>query len=189
MNGLDTTNILENKGSEGKQRWEFKQVSKPDYKSLFDVHFSHIGQCDPGDCDAQREFFDIAKTAAQEDAWYYKYLLDMDGNAFSGRFYAFLKSHSLVFKMAVFREWHEDWIKPWLHYVPLSLNGSEYFEVMRYFDREKEGQEQAVRIAEAGRDWADKVLRNQDFEVWFFRLLLEYGRLVDDNRENLGFKE
>jgi hypothetical protein len=24
-----------------------------------------------------------------------------------------------------------------------------------------------------GRDWADKVLRNEDLEVWFFRLLLE----------------
>jgi hypothetical protein len=188
INALDSTNIMENRGTENNQKWETKQVSKPDYKKLFDVHFSHVGQCDPGDCDAQREFFDIAKAAAQEDAWYYKYLLDIDGNAFSGRFYAFLKSHSLIFKMAIFREWHEEWIKPWLHYVPLSLHCGEYFEVLRYFDQEAEGTVQAVQIAEAGKAWADKVLRNEDFEMWFFRLLLEYGRLVDDNRENLGFK-
>ena len=57
-----------------------------------DVKFSHVGQCDPGDCDAQKEYFEIAPKADQQDAWRYKYLLDMDGNAFSGRFYAFLKS-------------------------------------------------------------------------------------------------
>lgn len=189
VNSHDKTNILELAGGEGqKLHWETQEVLKTDYKSLFDVHFSHVGQCDPGDCDAQREFFDIAKTAAQEDAWHYKYLLDMDGNAFSGRFYAFLKSQSLVFKMAIFREWHEEWIKPWIHYIPLSLNCSEYFEVMRYFDRESEGQEQALRVAEAGRDWSRQILRNDDFEVWLFRLLLEYGRLVDDNRNELGYK-
>jgi hypothetical protein len=25
-------------------------------------------------------------------------------------------------------------------------------------------------------------------EVYFFRLLLEWGRLTDDNRDNIGFK-
>ena len=190
VNSHDKTKVLENAVSENQNpHWELKEVPKMDYQSLFDVRFSHVGQCDPGDCDAQREFFKIAPTAAQGDAWHYKYLLDMDGNAFSGRFYAFLKSQSQIFKMAIFREWHEEWIKPWLHYVPLSLNCSEYFEVMRYFDREEEGKKQAVRIAEAGSDWAHKVLRNDDFEVWFFRLLLEYGRLVDDNRVNLGYKD
>ena len=189
INSHDKTKILENTAGEGQQpHWDMKDVLKMDHRNLFDVHFSHVGQCDPGDCDAQREFFDIAKTAAQEDAWHYKYLLDMDGNAFSGRFYAFLKSQSLIFKMAIFREWHEEWIKPWLHYIPLSLRCTEYFEVMRYLDREQEGQGQAVRVAEAGRKWAQKILRNDDFEVWFFRLMLEYGRLVDDNRDNLGFK-
>ena len=188
VNALDKTHILENVTNGDETKWNLKEVSRPDYKSLFDVHFSHIGQCDPGDCDAQREFFEIAKTAAQDDAWKYKYLLDIDGNAFSGRFYAFLKSHSLVLKMAVFREWHEEWIKPWLHYIPLSLKGDEYVEVLRYFDQEDEGKEQAVAVAEAGRQWADKVLRNEDFEVWLFRLLLEYGRLVDDERDRIGFK-
>jgi hypothetical protein len=97
----------------------------------------------------------------------------MDGNAFSGRFYAFLKSHSLVFKMAVFREWHADWLKPWVHYAPLSLRGEEALEAVRYFSSEAEGKQAAVRLAEQGREWANKALRNEDFEVWFFRLLLE----------------
>ncbi|MCJ1389528.1 capsule-associated protein CAP1 [Xylographa bjoerkii] len=187
INALDNTRIYENETVKGGIEWHAKDVPRLDYKSLFDVHFSHVGQCDPGDCDAQKEFFRIEKGAPQHYAWAYKYLLDIDGNAFSGRFYAFLKSRSLIFKMAVFREWHEEWIKPWVHYVPLGLSGDEYVESVRYFDQEEEGKAQAERLANQGREWAGQVLRNEDFEVWFFRLLLEYGRLVDDDRELIGF--
>jgi len=178
LSALDQAKILRdtNKNSDNAGReahWEVKETPRHDFENSMDVHFSHVGQCDPGDCDAQREFFDIAAEEDQQNAWKYRYLLDMDGNAFSGRFYAFLKSHSLVFKMAVFREWHEEWIKPWVHYIPLSLRGEEALESVRYFSAEEEGQVQGVRLAEAGREWADKALRNEDFEVWFFRLLLE----------------
>ncbi|TKA81017.1 hypothetical protein B0A55_02479, partial [Friedmanniomyces simplex] len=183
LNALDTAKVLADtkQDPEAAPAWQAKGVPRQDYKALMDVHFSHVGQCDPGDCDAQREFFDIAPPVDQQDAWKYRYLLDIDGNAFSGRFYAFLKSHSLTFKMAVFREWHEEWIKPWVHYIPLSLKGEEALETVRYLSAEAEGKQQAVRMAEASRGWAGKVLRNEDFEVWFFRLLLEYGRVVDDN--------
>lgn len=170
MNALDTAKVL---AKDDAAEWTTKEVPRQDYKDIMDVHFSNIGQCDPGDCDAQREFFDVVPPADQQDAWKYRYLLDIDGNAFSGRFYAFLKSHSLTMKMAVFKEWHEEWIKPWVHYIPLSLRGEEGLEVVRYFSQEKEGQAQGVRMAETGREWAGRALRNEDFEVWFFRLLLE----------------
>lgn len=43
------------------------------------------------------------------------------------------------------------------------------------------------RIAEAGREWAGKVLRKEDMEIYMFRLLLEWGRLTDDKRDEIGF--
>lgn len=43
-------------------------------------------------------------------------------------------------------------------------------------------------IAEAGRDWAGKVLRKEDMEIYMFRLLLEWGRLTDDRRDEIGFE-
>ena len=187
INGLDRTALVYANATDGSKP-ELKEEPRNRYADLFDVRFSHVGQCDPGDCDAQRAFFDLAPEAQQSDAWRYRHLLDMDGNAYSGRFYAFLRSKSQVFKMAVFREWHEEWLRPWLHYVPLSLRGGEWVELLRFFSRDSAGQEAAKAIAESGRDWAKKVLRNEDFEVWFFRLLLEYGRLVDDDREILGYK-
>ena len=201
-----------------------QEVPRGDYKDIMDVYFSHVGQCDPGDCDAQKEFFTIKGHAEQHDAWSYKYLLDLDGNAFSGRFYAFLKSKSLVYKFAVFREWHAEWLKPWAHYIPLSLEGDEWLEAVRFFDSSALGKKEAERLALQGRDWANRVLRNEDLEVWFFRLLLEYvfltcyltisplffysrflvirpftvaycesnnydryGRVIDDDRERIGF--
>ena len=153
--------------------WASKEVSRRDYRDLFDVKFTYVGQCDPDDCAAQQEYFDVADHAGQQDAWAYKYLVDIDGNAFSGRFYAFLKSNSLVAKIALFREWHDEWLKPWVHYVPLGLRGDEYVETARYFASEEGGKRMAPRIAQQGKAWAQKVLRKEDFEVWFFRLLLE----------------
>ncbi|KAL8854862.1 MAG: hypothetical protein Q9221_000368 [Calogaya cf. arnoldii] len=190
MNALDTAKIFSNqsRSDSASVSWRSREVQRQDYKNVFDVKFSHVGQCDPGDCDAQREYFEIVKPTKPQDAWSYKYLLDMDGNAFSGRFYAFLQSTSMIFKMAVFREWHEEWLQPWIHYVPLSLKGDEYLESVRYFEEEAIGKLQARRMADASSEWAKQALRNEDLEVWMFRLLLEYGRLVDDNRESIGFR-
>ena len=180
LNALDKASIMVDANKEGAEaneesvpNWKVKEVPREEYAGAMDVHFSHIGQCDANDCAAQKEFFGLEDGVAQQDHWRYRHLLDMDGNAFSGRFYAFLKSKSMVYKMAVFREWHEEWIKPWVHYVPLSLRGEEILEAVRYFSAEQEGKAAAIRVAETGREWAGKALRNEDFVVWFFRLLLE----------------
>ncbi|KAF1971988.1 hypothetical protein BU23DRAFT_590333 [Bimuria novae-zelandiae CBS 107.79] len=204
LNALDKANISVPvtfpAGTSPTAAHEIKEVDRTSYKALVDVKFSSIGQCDPGDCDAQREFFTLAEHADGQDAWYYKHLLDMDGNAFSGRFYAFLKSRSLTYKMAVFREWHSEWLLPWVHYIPLSLIGDEHLDLVRWFSGGKgeqegndkgngdsEGEMKAREIAERSSEWAGKALRNVDFEAWFFRLLLEYGRVVDEGREGIGY--
>ncbi|KAL2438941.1 hypothetical protein ABEF95_015048 [Exophiala dermatitidis] len=184
----NTVKILElDNSSSTETMWREKEISAAELSHYFDVKFTYIGQCDPGDCDAQREYFGTVEPVNMFDAFGSKHLLDIDGNAFSGRYYAWLLSNSLVYKLAVFREWHDEWLKPWVHYVPFGLIGDEYAETMRYFDQEESGKVEAKRLASQGRNWAQKVLRNEDLEVWYFRLLLEYGRLIDDNRYNIGF--
>jgi len=42
-------------------------------------------------------------------------------------------------------------------------------------------------IGKQGADMASKVLRRDDMEVYMFRLLLEWGRIVDDRRGERGF--
>ncbi|KAI0395309.1 hypothetical protein F5Y17DRAFT_203331 [Xylariaceae sp. FL0594] len=187
INAVDKAKILVKSGSGEDEKWETKVVARGHYRWLMDVYFSGVGQCDDGDCAAQASLFSIKDHAEQDDAWKYKYLLDIDGNAFSGRFYAFLKSKSLIFKWAVFREWHLEWLKPWAHYIPLSLQGEEWLEAVRHFADSDSGKAEAARLAAQQRSWAKQTLRHEDMEVWFFRLLLEYGRVIDDNRASIGF--
>ncbi|CAG8092272.1 unnamed protein product [Penicillium salamii] len=171
VNALGTSKILSHQESS----WVSQDVMRANYKDMFDVKFTLIGQCDPDDCNAQTEYFGVFKQTGQQDAWAHKYLVDIDGNAFSGRFHAFLHSNSFVYKIAIFREWHDEWLKPWVHYVPLSLKGNEYLESMRYFTS-TDGSDSARQIASQGQSWAQKTLRNEDLEVWFFRLLLDMAK-------------
>jgi hypothetical protein len=173
INGGGQAKIVVDKGGQGKPLWAATEVSRAEYKALTDVSFSHIGQCDVGDCNAQQAFFNVSSRVNQSDAWGYKYLLDIDGNAFSGRFLAFLQSTSLTFKFALFREWHNEWLKPWVHYVPLSLQGEDWIETVRFFNGADLGADHGKSMAVESREWVDKAMRKVDMEVWFFRLLLE----------------
>jgi hypothetical protein len=182
--------VLEYQDRNGSQApgWRVKEVKQQDFFDLFDVRFTFIGQCSEEDCKEQRNYFNVYNDTDYQEAWANKYLLDIDGNAFSGRFYTFLESKSLAFKLALFREWHEEWIKPWAHYVPMSIQGDEHLESLRYFNSDEEGKVAAKQIANDSRAWARRALRHVDMEAWFFRLLLEYARLIDDAREFIGFQ-
>jgi hypothetical protein len=173
INARDDAKIMANTGTTESPRWEVQTTPRGDHRDLIDVHFSHIGQCDAGDCEAQNQFFEVVERVDQQDAWGFHHLLDMDGNAFSGRFYAFLRSNSLVYKLSLFREWHMEWLRPWVHFIPLSLQGQDWLEVVRFFGRNGTGSADAERMAAGSREWANKVVRKEDMEVWFFRLLLE----------------
>lgn len=176
LNGLDDATILAQQNPNDQAsglEWRPKTVPRAAYKRFFDVHFSSAQQCDPIDCAAQEEFFNVTEEAERADAFAHRHVLDIDGNAFSGRFYAFLESNSLVYKAGVFREWHHERLRPWVHYVPTSLASTETLELVRYFAEEEEGMEIAQRLARQGREWARSALRKEDMEVWFFRLLLE----------------
>ncbi|KAJ3730871.1 glycosyltransferase family 90 protein [Lentinula guzmanii] len=65
--------------------------------------------------------------------WKYKYLLDLDGMSYSGRFMAFLASDSVPVKSTVYEEFYGEWIEPWLHYIPLSAGYEEIYNIYSYF--------------------------------------------------------
>jgi hypothetical protein len=151
------------------------------------------------DCTDQAAEFGLVPPSDFQSHWQYRYLFDLDGAGFSGRFLAFLQSHSLPFKTALFREWYDERMTAWHHFVPLDLRLHGLWSTLAYFagvNGTLPGRRRVVmqphlregeRIAEQGREWARKVLRKEDMEVYFFRVLLEWGRLTDNNRENMGF--
>jgi hypothetical protein len=148
---------------------------------------------------------DLPDVTPFSDHWKYRHLMDMDGAGFSGRFLTFLESRSLIYRANAFRAWFDERLQPWHHYVPVDIRlGKGFWSMVDYFagtgagedDGGSTGQQtwqqtgdgHAREIAEQGRDWTKKVLRREDMEIYMFRLLLEWGRLVDDRRDELGYQ-
>ena len=160
-----------------------------------------IVRCWDADCTDQETEFGLTGKSDFQAHWGYRFLMDLDGAGFSGRFLPFLRSRSVVFKTAVFREWWDDRLTAWRHFVPVDVRFHGLLSTLAYFagiggDKGDSDQskfpamkaniEAGARIAEDSRLWADRVLRKEDMQVYMFRLRLEWGRLTDDRRDEIG---
>lgn len=191
------TLLLPHKKTVGRWEYAFGNIKELEETNIStDIAIvDDIARCWDSDCDNQAAEFGLAGKTDFQAHWKYRYLFDMDGAGFSGRFLPFLHSHSLPFKTALFREWYDDRLTAWKHFVPLDLRLHGLYSTLSYFaglktakgTLMKERVEEGERIAEEGRDWAGKVLRKEDMEIYMFRLLLEWGRLTDDNRDTIGY--
>jgi hypothetical protein len=151
----------------------------------------NFNRCDERDCAAEHTTFYGSASASPppstdfQEHWRHRHLMDLDGAAFSGRFLPFLKSASLPYRAALFRTWWEERVHPWRHFVPLDVRLTDLWRLVGYFG--SVGDKEAERIAAEGSKWASEALRKEDMRVYMFRLLLEWGRIVDDRRGELGF--
>ena len=151
--------------------------------------------CSPeDDCSYVNPYFKSAGHMDMKEQYSHKFLPDIDGNSYSGRYRGFLRSTSLPIKATIYREWHDSRLVPWQHFVPMDNTFIDIYGIMEYLT----GNEQAdvgahdaaaKKIAMDGKAWAEKVLRREDMEIYVYRLLLEYARVCDDDREIMGFKE
>ena len=66
------------------------------------------------------------------------------------------------------------------------LGLDDFPEIIRYLTQEPEEQALGKKVAEASREWAGRVLRKQDMVLVFWRLLLEYKRIFNDDREMMS---
>ena len=86
--------------------------------AYFDVLFTGQPiQCDlnDGTCDAVARHLPFTdKQMKQEEANRYKYVFDVDGNGWSGRFHRLMSSKAAVLKSTSFTEWWGDRIQPWV---------------------------------------------------------------------------
>lgn len=154
--------------------------------------------CEPKDkCDYVDPYYSVALGLTMSEQFDNKYLPDIDGNSFSGRYRGFLMSSSLPIKATIFREWHDSRLVPWRHFVPMDNRFMDFYGIMQYFfgyegNNDGAGQipahdKEAEQIASDGQEWANKVLRKEDMQIYVLRLLLEYARVSDDERESMGF--
>ncbi|PLW06531.1 hypothetical protein PCASD_24354 [Puccinia coronata f. sp. avenae] len=101
---------------------------------LLDVAFANSPvQCDPLTCHQLATSIHFAPTISFEQTNQYKYLMDVDGNGWSGRFHRLMSTNSLVLKSTLFPEWYSDRVQPWVHYVPIKIDYSDLYDVMVFF--------------------------------------------------------
>ncbi|KAJ5358968.1 Lipopolysaccharide-modifying protein [Penicillium cataractarum] len=170
--------------------------------TYFDVGFTEAWGCIP-DCSFYEGVWTYKEPKAFSEQFKAKYLVDIDGHSFSGRWRAFHQSKSLGLKATIFREWHDSRLFAWRHFVPMDNRYGDLYSLMTYFigleppasETSHPSHEPSVPrhdleaevIASQSREWAHLVLRDADLEIYLYLLLLEYGRIVDDNRDNIGY--
>jgi hypothetical protein len=163
-----------------------------------DVGFTDL-MCDPdyepheegGGCAYTDTHFELVESQSLAEQFTYKYLPDIDGNSFSGRYLGFLRSTGVPIKSTLWHEWHDSRLVAWKHFVPMDNRFGDYYGIMEYFlgyeDVHPGHDNEAKKIAMDGKDWAEKVLRKEDMQIYVLRLLLEYARLSDDRRDVMGW--
>ncbi|KAG5928465.1 hypothetical protein E4U42_000598 [Claviceps africana] len=113
-----------------------------------------------------------------------------------------LHSRSVPFLSTIFQTWYSDRLTPWLHFVPIDIRYQALHATVLYFtgtaNRAKmNGIDMYIKgrpgdaewIGQQGQRWAARALRKKDQEIYLFRLLLEWGRLIDDQRDGIGYRK
>ncbi|KAM3435394.1 hypothetical protein MY4824_004860 [Beauveria thailandica] len=159
--------------------------------SFSDVAFVHM-ECFPTPpkpfdmtCPYTADSMAVAKPLPMGYQYGFKYLPDVDGNSYSARWRAFLKSTSMPLKATIYTEWHDDRMIPWVHFVPFDISYKDIYAIMHYFLNGHDAEAEVIAVE--SRNWANAVYRNEDMKLYVWRLLLEYARVVDDNRHRLAF--
>ncbi|KAH6621472.1 glycosyltransferase family 90 protein [Chaetomium sp. MPI-SDFR-AT-0129] len=156
--------------------------------SFLNTHHYHVSptrifQCaTPLACRQQRAHFRTLPWQPADAAFQSQLAFDLDGNGISGRFYKLLASHSAVLKQTLLREWHDERLKPWVHYVPVSMGMGELPETVSWLVESARGRQFAEEVAREGREWMGKGMRGVDVKAYLWRLVLELARVGEKGR-------
>lgn len=124
----------------------------------------------------------------------HKFLFDIDGNAWSGRFRRLMSTNSLVIKATVFPQWFQPKLielvpagvsanARWIMYVPARMDFTDLIPILAFFRGTPERPDLAFdttakAIAANGRCFVDKLFRVEDMQAYMFRLLMEWSDIV-----------
>lgn len=184
MEGKNVRILAEQPEKKGEHE-NFRQFQPSEFaKNHTDVGFTETWGCIPKECPFYDNVFAIKEPISLPKQFQYKFLVDVDGHSFSGRWHAFLESKSLGLKATIFREWHDSRLFAWRHFVPMDNRYDDVYSLLTYFiglgtvERRAPNDggstihpsiarhdNEAKRIAGQSREWAKKVLRREDIEV------------------------
>ena len=187
-----------------KDRFIYESVPAPELNEVlpFDVGVQKYGSCDESQVPCEVAHREFGVKPKEQKLLESRYVLVTDTDRGSPiDVLSALRSTSVPFVSSVFREWYTERLLPWVHFVPIDLRYHALHSTLAYFaglkgrgavngrEHDQGGKIQDAKwIADQGRRWAGKALRREDMEVYLFRLLLEWGRLIDDDRDTIGFR-
>ncbi|KAI0867748.1 hypothetical protein GGS24DRAFT_484596 [Hypoxylon argillaceum] len=197
----DSIPMLLGIGAGQNSRFRYEDVPTPEGNSILPLRVSLIGPsegCQDTNCKLIRDEFGLEPPATEVDSRYVMLLDTSDGPA--PNLLQVLRSNSVPVISSIFQQWFTERLMPWVHFIPIDIRYHALHSTMSYFigldgrgtlNGRKQvtppRTEDAKWIAQQGRKWAEKAMRKEDMEVYLFRLLLEWGRVIDDNRDDIGF--
>jgi hypothetical protein len=141
---------------------------------------------------------DLAPEISLQEQTNAKFVAVLDGTSnVDGLFRNLLLSSSVPVRATIYRSWSDSRLIPWKHYIPMSNTFQDLYGILDFFFRDETDlsrshqkdfkkralqskyDQMAKEIANSGSEWARKVLRKADMEIYVFRLLIEYGRLLN----------
>jgi hypothetical protein len=158
-------------------KWAAEQEKKRDLPYKVDVGIMGIVQTRP-DSNITKELattIGIKPKLSYSEQYKAKYLLVIDGNTWPSRLATNLLANSTIFLSTIFIDWVTDLIKPYVHYVPFSLDISDLTDKLNYIYN---NQTLAKDIALKGTEFASQHLRIEDMQCYVAFLLMEYAQLL-----------
>lgn len=178
------------------RRWLYakRSTAAVNSKLPLDVGLSDYTACAGHDCDTVKQLFgDDADTRRQDTTGDSKIVLlvdNDDGPAPGTR--RTLRTEALPVISTIFKTWYTSRLAPWVHFAPLDVRYQALHTTLSYFtvleDRRSSGVMDSRGIAQQGKFWAKEALRERDQELYLSRLLMEWGRLIDDRRNEIGVR-
>lgn len=198
--GDKVTMILPTPWKGEKYRYEKVSIEEANNAMPFSVGIDKYTNCNESNCELVKKAYGLREELQEPLEFRYVLLLDDDDRP-PAEVVRTLKSGSVPFLSTIFQTWYTERLTPWLHFVPIDLRYQGLHSTYAYFTgtdargkingretRMKGRQADADWIGQQGKRWAEKALGEKDKEVYLFRLFLEWGRLLDDKRDDIGFR-
>lgn len=117
-----------------------------------------------------------------EDYVNFKFLIDIDGNAWSSRFVDLLRTGCVIFKVASpYLEYFDSFLIPYRHYIPVAADSSDLPEKVRWaIDHDEE----VKAISIAAQEVFYSSIGNGVWEEYASLLLQEYAKLLPPEPSN-----
>ncbi|KAL7416466.1 glycosyl transferase family 90-domain-containing protein [Mrakia frigida] len=159
---------MEGKNFRHFQRFRFITLAN-EREDIINAKFTNLDYC-LEICEEVEKEFPLSEKKGWTDAYPYKYVFDIDGNTFSGRFMGLLHGKALVFKSTIWTEFWSSWLLPYVHYIPVLPDLSDLYEKV---DWAVTHDLEARRIQAAGAELVRRVITEDQMDAYYYAVLLD----------------